>query len=319
MNQNNLGISLNEFFEVSLPGFATAAKDLSLVICCKKDTFEFQHASVANNSPDSKWLFPDLGKESIHIFPLYVHHENMINHLDKINTAGTSNLNPNMVDQFAKKLGLPFKHDPEDAEQENNSPVCYANSEEISEEFKIEKFPQSFYPIDLLDYIYAVLYSPKYKEKYQDELKKDFPIVPFPRNQINFWKLKTLGAALRKLHLIEGPEVEKFITQFPIEGKNIVTKIRFEENYEIINGNTIIHLTPLYAMGRVYINETQFFQMVPKLAWEFTLGIHQPARQWLENKKKSVLSKEEIIHYQKIIVVLFETDSIQNEIDNILF
>lgn len=312
MNQNNSGITLNEIFKVSLPGFATGEENLSLVICFRKDTFEFQYAFVNNNTAESKWLFPDPARESFHIFPLYIPHE-------KRNTIILSNLNLKSVDLFSKKLGLPLKDDPEDAEQENNSPVCYAKSEEVSEEYKMEDYPQFFLPIDFLDYIYAILYSPKYKEKYGEDLKKDFPLVPLPKNQIQFWKLKALGKNLRKLHLLEGPKMEKFIPQFPIEGKNIVKKIRFEENYEIIHGDTIIHMTPLYPIGRVYLNETQFFQMVPQHAWEFSFGTHQPARNWLENKKGSVLSKEEILHYQKILIALFETERIQNEIDTILF
>lgn len=38
----------------------------------------------------------------------------------------------------------------------------------------------SFAPIDLLDYIYAVLHSPTYREKYKEFLKIDFPRVPYP-------------------------------------------------------------------------------------------------------------------------------------------
>ena len=283
---------------------------LVVAVSCKKETFEYQYAFLTNNSPETKWLFPQPGMASIYIFPLYS---------NKINVPKTSNLKPEIINQIAKKLSLHFNDEKEYSNQENNSPVCYANSKEVSEDFKMEVYPQSFARIDIFDYIYAILNSAKYKQKYQDELKKDFPVVPFPKNQIIFWKLATLGKNLRKLHLLKGPEIEKYITSFRVEGKNIVNKIRFEENYEINEGNTIIHLTPLYAMGRVYINATQYFQMVPKIAWELSFGNHLPAQQWLENKKGSVLSKEEIMQYQKIIVALFETDRIQNEIDQILF
>ncbi len=309
MDQSNSGISLNELFDVSLPGFNNGLEDLSLVICCKKETFEYQYSFVTNNSPETRWLLPEAGKESIYIFPLYAH---------KKNASKTSNLHPEIISQIAKKLSLHF-NDEVEYTQENNSPVCYASSMEVSEDFKIEVFPQSFTPIDILDYLYAIFYSGKFKQKYKNELKKDFPVVPFPKNQIIFWKLVAWGNELRKLHFLESPGVERYITQFPIEGKNIVNRTHFEENYEIIDGEDIIHMTPLYAMGRVYINEKQFFQKVPKLAWELSFGNNQPAQQWLENKKGSILTSEEILHYQKIIVALFETDRIQNKIDEILY
>jgi len=40
---------------------------------------------------------------------------------------------------------------------------------------------KTFAPIDLLDYIYAVLHSPAYREKYKEFLKIDFPRVVFTR------------------------------------------------------------------------------------------------------------------------------------------
>lgn len=319
MDQNHSGISLNDLFEISLPGFATGVENLSLVICSTKESFDYQYSFVTINSPATKWLFPDFAKESVYIFPLYLNQENRLKPIDKINEQTTSNLNQEIVNQFAKKLSLHFNDESEYTNQENNSPVCYANSEEVSEDFRMDIFPSSFAPIDLLDYVYAILHSGKFNEKYNEELRKEFPVVPIPKNQIIFWKLVTLGKNLRKLHLLEGPEVEKYITKFPVEGKNIVNKIRFEENYEIIDGDDIIHITPLYAMGRAYINEKQFFQKVPKLAWELSLGNHHPAREWLENKMGSVLTKVEIMRYQKIIITLFETDRIRNEMDTLRF
>ena len=70
-------------------------------------------------------------------------------------------------------------------------------------------------------------------------------------------------------------------------------------------------------MGRVYINEGQFFQAVPKVAWEFYIGGYQPAQKWLKDRKDRKLEFEDILHYQKIIVALFETDRLMKEIDKI--
>ena len=43
-----------------------------------------------------------------------------------------------------------------------------------------------FAPIDILDYIYAVLHSLSYREKYKEFLKIDFSRVPYPDIK-NFW------------------------------------------------------------------------------------------------------------------------------------
>ena len=70
-------------------------------------------------------------------------------------------------------------------------------------------------------------------------------------------------------------------------------------------------------LGRVYINETQYFANVPKVAWNFYIGGNQPAQKWLKDRKERELSTDDIFHYQKIIVALTETDRIMKEIDKI--
>src|SRR6185312_2817509 len=92
----------------------------------------------------------------------------------------------------------------------------------------------TFAPIDILDYIYAVLHSPAYREKYKEFLKIDFPRVPYPKDAKTFWQLVKLGGELREIHLLESPIVSKFITTYPIAGDNEITK-------------------PKYADGKVYI------------------------------------------------------------------
>jgi hypothetical protein len=107
-----------------------------------------------------------------------------------------------------------------------------------------------------------------------------------------------LGGELRQIHLLESPEVEKFITQYPVDGNNKVEKIKYEDK-------------------KVFINETQYFDNVPPVAWEFYIGGYQPAQKWLKDRKGRELTFDDILHYQKIIVALTETDQIMKKIDKI--
>lgn len=129
----------------------------------------------------------------------------------------TPNLNMEIVNQIAEKLGLTFV-----PEKEPEGNVCMANNKEVRDDFK-----NTFAPIDILDYIYAVLHSPTYREKYNEFLKIDFPRVPYPKNRETFWQLIKLGGEIRQIHLLESPVVEKFITQYPVDGNNVITKPRF--------------------------------------------------------------------------------------------
>lgn len=205
-------------------------------------------------------------------FPLYLYPElESQHHLH--NELRTPNLNQVIVKQIADNLGLEFTNEKEET-------------------------PNTLAPIDLLDYIYAILHSPTYREKYKEFLKIDFPRIPTPSDPGKFWNLVKLGGELRLIHLLESPTTENYITKYPEDGDNIVTK-------------------PFYKNGNVYINETQYFSNVPEVAWNFYIGGYQPAQKWLKDRKERELNYEDILHYQKIIVALFETDRIMKEIDKI--
>jgi predicted helicase len=207
------------------------------------------------------------------VFPLYLYTEanNQQNAFET--TERVPNLNMDIVNQIATGLGLTFTNEKEET-------------------------TNTFAPIDLLDYIYAVLHSPTYREKYKEFLKIDFPRVPAPLDHIKFWQLVKLGGELRQIHLLESPTVEKYITGYPEDGDNVVKK-------------------PSCKEGNVYINETQYFSNVPEVAWNFYIGGYQPAQKWLKDRKDRELSYEDILHYQKIIVALTETDRLMKEIDTI--
>ncbi len=164
----------------------------------------------------------------------------------------------------------------------------------------IERIVKKSNPEDIFDYIYAVLHSPSYREKYKEFLKIDFPRVPYPKDAKTFNGLVKLGAELRGLHLLESPKVEKYITTFPVEGSDTVDKLTYKDS-------------------KVFINATQYFGKVPEIAWNFYIGGYQPAQKWLKDRKGRKLSNEDIEHYQKIVVALTETDKIMKEIDEIDF
>jgi hypothetical protein len=77
--------------------------------------------------------------------------------------------------------------------------------------------------------------------------------------------------------------------------------------------------SPTHQLGQVWINDQQYFTGVPLIAWEFYIGGYQPAQKWLKDRKGRELSFEDILHYQKIIVALTETDRLMKEIDKISF
>jgi hypothetical protein len=80
-----------------------------------------------------------------------------------------------------------------------------------------------------------------------------------------------------------------------------------------MGGNCVVD-KPTYDNGRVYINETQYFDNVPQTAWDFYIGGYQPAQKYLKDRKGRTLTLNEVMHYENIITVLQETDRIMKEI-----
>lgn len=249
-------------------------KNLGLVVSKKSRQLSLGYMFITNEITDLHIL--DSAADSTYIFPIYIHPDTENSTLFESQTR-KPNLNPEIITQIAQKLNMEFV---EDGAGDGK---------------------KTFGPEGVLDYIYAVLHSPTYREKYKEFLKIDFPRVPFTEDKGIFWKLVALGRELRGLHLLESEKVNQPITGFPIVGDNTVVKVRFEGEQS----------------GKVWFNDVQYFDKVPRSAWEFYIGGYQPAQKWLKDRKGRKLSSDDIEHYQKIIVALTETDRIMKEVDKV--
>ena len=149
--------------------------------------------------------------------------------------------------------------------------------------------------IAVFDYIYGVLHCPAYRETYAEFLKIDFPRIPWPANPAEFWDVSAKGAQLRKLHLMDPVTIGPTPFPFTGNGDNAVDKPRSEG-------------------GRVWINETQYFDNAPAVSWDFYIGGYQPAQKWLKDRKGRTLGIEDVRHYQRILKILAETDRIMGTV-----
>jgi predicted helicase len=279
---------------------------------------------------DIEWCLTTVSKQpadanifrrgGVNLFPLYLYaEENNQTSIENNHTSASSvqgrtpNLNIKIVNEIAKKLGLVFVN-----EKETDATItdCFVPRNDVSN-------LTTFAPIDILDYIYAVLHSPTYREKYKEFLKIDFPRVPYPKDTKTFWKLVQLGGEIRQLHLLESEKVNDFITNYTGEGDNVIrrkitkTDIGFEPNVTSSDSEGTNELYIEVTHGKVWINDTQYFDNVPLIAWEFYIGGYQPAQKWLKDRKDRVLEFDDIFHYSKIIVSLTETHRLMQEIDAI--
>ena len=246
--------------------------NVGLVTCRQSATKSWNLAGITKTMIQDSFI-SNLTKERGYVFPLYLYREEVLkNGKETILETKTPNLDEKIVNEIAERLGLRFT-------------------------VETETTKKTFAPIDILDYIYAVLHSPSYRERYKEFLKIDFPRVPYPEDAKTFWKLVKLGEKLRHLHLMEGVMPLPNVANFPVAGSNEVEK--FE-----------------YKGGKVWINDTQYFDTVPVAVWDFYVGGYQPAQKWLKDRKGRTLNFDEIQHYQKIVAVLKETGEVMCDVDN---
>jgi len=260
-----------------------------LITVRQQSTFDFQHILVSNTLMESGAISLQT-KEWGYIFPLYVNTDSNAQQTIVQSAKRTPNLKSEIINQIAENLRLTFinEKEPFDSAQGDNN---------------------TFAPIDILDYIYAVLHSPTYRDKYKEFLKIDFPRVPYPKDATTFWQLVKLGGEIRQIHLLESPKVDDFITTYPKGGDNTITTKVAKKDWKLFDEEK--------QLGRIWINDEQYFDNIPLTAWEFYIGGYQPAQKWLKDRKDRKLEFDDILHYQKIIVALSETDRLMKEIDKI--
>ncbi|MEM1088679.1 MAG: type ISP restriction/modification enzyme, partial [Pseudomonadota bacterium] len=150
----------------------------------------------------------------------------------------------------------------------------------------------------VFDYIYGVLHCPAYRETYAEFLKIDFPRIPWPSGPDMFEDIRAKGNTLRRLHLMEPDAIGE--ARYPLHGEG---------------DNTVAAGYPKFERGRVYINEDQYFDGVPEVNWSFWIGGYQPAQKWLKDRRGRALSTDDLMHYQRVLKILGETDCIMKTID----
>ncbi len=121
-------------------------------------------------------------------------------------------------------------------------------------------------PEEVLAYIYAVLHSPKYRKKYLEFLKIDFPRIPFDCDKTSFKKLANIGQELIDAHLIRKIPKSKIGEPESDGAQNFVMeKVVYNEEKQ-----------------RLCFNKICYFADVSPSVWEFKIGGYQVLDKYLK-------------------------------------
>lgn len=164
-----------------------------------------------------------------------------------------------------------------------------------------QQLPRELTPEDIFRYMYAVFHSPGYRIRYAEFLKIEFPRLPLTWSLELFRALARLGGELVAVHLLESPCLAHPITEFIGGSHPVVEKIS-------------------WSRDTVWVDKAQTigFQGVHEPVWNFHIGGYQVCEKWLKDRKGRTLSKDDIAHYQNIVVGLSETIRLMAEIDRVI-
>jgi SOS-response transcriptional repressor LexA len=171
--------------------------------------------------------------------------------------------------------------------------------------------PAGVKPEDIFHYAYAVFHSPGYRSRYAELLKIDFPRLPLPGSLELFRALAQCGCELVALHLMKSPKLADFITGYTGPKNPEVGRVGWSDD-------TVWLDAAATKKGKPATPGAIGFRGVPEAVWNFYIGGYQVCEKWLKDRKGRTLSKDDIAHYQKIVVALNETIRLMKEIDVVI-
>ncbi len=150
---------------------------------------------------------------------------------------------------------------------------------------------------EVFDYCYGILYDTKYRKKYNEFLKRDYPRVPIIENKEMFDKYVQAGSSLRKLHLMETYAI-KDLSIDSSDNNLSIEQIKYIDEKLYINKNTAI----------VGITED---------IYSYYIGGYQVIDKWLKSHKGETLNYDNFTHIKKIAGIIEETINIQKNLRGI--
>ena len=171
-------------------------------------------------------------------------------------------------------------------------------------------------------YLYAVLHSPAYRQRYGAYLRTDFPRLPIPGNRKVFDALAKLGAELVAWHLLEHQDANDIVCG---SANSAIATAWFGSDYSLVKvAEKSRELADVQGtdekVGKVFINASSGFANVNQAVWKHTVGGYQVLYKWLDDRRKAgrSLSQDDITHWLRIYASLQATQKLMLQVDTVI-
>ncbi|MEO7292839.1 MAG: type ISP restriction/modification enzyme [Ginsengibacter sp.] len=179
--------------------------------------------------------------------------------------------------------------------------------EQISKEFV--EYDQSKYPPDVLTpasvfhsiekeeifyYVYAVLHNPAYRKKYELNLKREFPRIPFYKN---FYQWVKWGEQLMNLHINYETAEPYPLNVIARRNDEAISDSKIDNEIALSQPNTKpkapcndermpkAKLKALKDIGVIVLDDNTELHGIPPSAWDYKLG-NRSALEWILDQYK---------------------------------
>ena len=262
-----------------------AGDNLALVTSRQLAAPPWKHIYCSNTVVEMFYI-SNKTKEGNHVFPMYIFEgRDQVEGGQRdisVDKRRRPNVNRTIVDTWSKSLGLSW---------------CEEDRGDLK---------KSWGAVTLFEYVYGLLHSETYRTRYEEFLVRSFPRVPLAKSPTVLRDLAVRGRDLVELHL---PGDSAKARKSP--KSNIA-------QYHGPKGSVVGRGYPRYEGGIVRVSEQAWFSGVPENVWEWRVGVYQPCKKWLRDRRDVALGKDEIAVYQHMIEVIKRTMEICKDIDELI-
>lgn len=240
-----------------MPKIFPTANAENLVICVSGVGARSGFAALITNT------LPNLHTvDSGQCFPLYLYES--ARDSDKIDFEGTG-------DMFAAKADKPAT---DKGGYTRKDAITDSGLKHFSEAYPGEQISKQ----DLFYYVYGLLHSPYYRERYADNLSKELPRIPAVKTAKDFWHFSKAGRDLAELHL-NYETVKPYPVKMDVAGKTPLTdadyrveKMKYGKSGKDKDLTTLIYNQSITLTG------------IPLEAYEYVVN-GKPALDWVVERQ----------------------------------
>ncbi|KKN20595.1 hypothetical protein LCGC14_0933930 [marine sediment metagenome] len=185
----------------------------------------------------------------------------------------------------------------------------------------IPKLPYQASSEQIFYYCYGILFSPTYRNRYDEYLRKSYPRIPFTKNSKIFENMSDIGKKLADIHLM------RLDISFHLELAEVNPDDWIIKNFVYKPEEETLYFDKLLKDEENPSGKIAWIRGITKEIWNFSIGAIKQIEQFLKSRKYNSFQKyntlqrglnhKELIYLLKMITAIEKTIELLPQIDKI--